>query len=123
MGEAGLKAGARPRRGRHRVLGAGVADGVALQGDLRVRAERANLAEADLVLCEGYKASLLPKVEIHRAAVHKAPLWEAGNERSATWRAMVSDVAVADYEGRLFDLGTANWLEELTTWVEEEMMA
>lgn len=80
------------------------------------------LAEADLVLCEGYTASALPKVEIHRAAVHEAPLWSVGSERSATWRAIVADVALADFPGRRFDLASTGWLEELTTWVEQEMM-
>jgi len=81
------------------------------------------LAEADLVVCEGFKASSLPKVEVHRAAVHGAPLWNAETAQSASWRAIVSDVTVAGFGGRQFDLAAANWLEELATWVEREMMA
>ncbi|NMG36398.1 molybdopterin-guanine dinucleotide biosynthesis protein B [Azoarcus sp. TTM-91] len=33
------------------------------------------LAPSDLVLIEGYKAAPVPKIEIHRPAVGKAPLW------------------------------------------------
>jgi molybdopterin-guanine dinucleotide biosynthesis protein MobB len=81
------------------------------------------LAEAELVVCEGFKSSAMPKVEIHRAAVHAAPLWGSDLLPGETWRALVSDVAVAGFPGRHFDLGTGTWFDDLTTWVEREMMA
>lgn len=78
------------------------------------------LAEADLVLCEGFKKSSIAKIEIHRAAAHAAPLWSADVEQAPTWRAMVSDVAVAGFPGVRFDLAQANWLDALATWTAKE---
>jgi molybdopterin-guanine dinucleotide biosynthesis protein MobB len=80
------------------------------------------LAEADIVLCEGFKASALPKVEIHRAAAHPAPLWDAAGGTAATWRAFVTDAPPPGFTGRLFDLREDRWLEALATWVEHEVM-
>ncbi len=80
------------------------------------------LAEADLVLCEGFKASALPKVELHRREVHASPLWTPEIAQSATWRALIGDARVASFSGRQFDLTAATWLDELSTWVEQEIM-
>lgn len=44
----------------------------------------------DLILAEGYKQTELPKIEVFRAAVHKAPL-----AHDATWIAYVSDTPPA----------------------------
>lgn len=43
--------------------------------------------DVDLVLAEGYKRTALPKIEVHRSAVHPEPL--AG--RDETWLALVTD--------------------------------
>jgi molybdopterin-guanine dinucleotide biosynthesis protein MobB len=80
------------------------------------------LADADLVLCEGFKKSAIAKVEIHRSTAHAAPLWSAGLERASTWRAMVSDVAIAGFPGVRFDLARADWLSDLATWTTTEFV-
>jgi molybdopterin-guanine dinucleotide biosynthesis protein MobB len=80
------------------------------------------LADADIVLGEGYKASALPKVEIHRAAAHPTPLWPDDAPDASTWRAMVSDVPVPGFSGASFALTDAAWLESLASWVEREVM-
>lgn len=81
-----------------------------------------HLADADIVLCEGYKAHPMPKVEIHRAGAHPAPLWPDEAAHREAWKAMVTDAHPVGYTGRLFDLNKAAWLEELATWVETEVM-
>jgi molybdopterin-guanine dinucleotide biosynthesis protein B len=81
-----------------------------------------HLAEADLVVCEGFKASALPKVEVHRVAAHPTPLWEVGIAQAATYRAMVSDVVVDGFKGVRFDLAEPRWLEALADWTETEIM-
>jgi len=81
------------------------------------------LADADLVLCEGFKGSALPKVEVFRAAVHPSALWMDGPGNAGSWRAMVSDVPVADFAGARFDLGTDEWLDALADWVEREYLS
>lgn len=47
--------------------------------------------DVDLVIAEGYKRLALPKIEVHRSALHSEPL----ANRDETWVAMVSDVKVA----------------------------
>lgn len=48
--------------------------------------------DVDLVIAEGYKRLDLPKIEVHRAALHPEPL----PNRDGTWVAMVSDALVTD---------------------------
>ena len=81
------------------------------------------LSEADLVLCEGFKASAIPKVEIHRRAAHEAPLLADGPANAATWHAMVSDVTVDGFDGPQFTIGAAGWLDALADWVEREYLS
>lgn len=80
------------------------------------------LADADLVLCEGFKASALPKVELHRRAAHDTPLWEPTLANAATWRAMVSDEPVDGFPSSRFALEAEGWLASLADWVEREFM-
>lgn len=81
------------------------------------------LADADLVLCEGFKASQIPKVEIHRTAAHPRPLWPDEAVVPETWRAMVTDAAPSGFAGAIFALAGSDWLDALATWVEREVMA
>jgi molybdopterin-guanine dinucleotide biosynthesis protein MobB len=77
-----------------------------------------HLADADLVLCEGFKASALPRVEVFRRAAHAAPLWAADAEGAERWRALVSDASVEGFPGERFDLADPRWLDRLADWVE-----
>lgn len=81
-----------------------------------------HLSDADLVLCEGFKASRIPKVEIHRREAYERPLWPADLAYPDTVQAMVSDDAPRGFPGRVFALGDAAWLDALATWVEREVM-
>ena len=48
----------------------------------------------DLVLVEGYKHSRLPKIEIHRMAVHERPIYDASDAAAAAlFLAVVTDDA------------------------------
>ena len=80
------------------------------------------LADADLVIGEGFKASALPKVEIHRAAAHPSPLWTPSIAQSASWRAMVSDVPMPEFPGKVFDLTRPGWLATVADWIEQEIV-
>lgn len=85
------------------------------------------LGEAELVLCEGFKASALPKVEIHRLAAHATSLLADAPLNAASWRAMVTDAPTADasipaFEGARFTLGSDGWLDSLADWVEREYL-
>ena len=81
------------------------------------------LADADLVLCEGFKASALPKVEIFRREAHDRPLWSADLLNAASWRALVADADVPSFSGARFDLTTASWLDALADWVERDHLS
>lgn len=80
------------------------------------------LGEADLVLCEGFKASALPKVEVHRQVAHSSSLYSDGPARPESWRALVSDTIVPGFEGERFALDSAGWLDALADWVEREYL-
>ena len=82
------------------------------------------MADADLVLCEGFKASSLPRVEIFRRAAGERPLYEAGSPSArSTISGMVTDDDAMTVEGvRMFRLSSEGWLGELVTFVESEVV-
>lgn len=80
------------------------------------------LHDADIVLCEGFKTSALPKVEIFRRTEHAAPLYEAALPNAATWRAMVIDAAPGDLPFPSFHLNEAGWLDQLVAWIERTFL-
>lgn len=81
-----------------------------------------HLADADIVLCEGFKAHPMPKVEVHRSAVHAAALWPAEAAHPDAWKAMLTDALPPAFSGRHFDVNDSRWLDNLATWVETEVM-
>lgn len=80
------------------------------------------MADADVVLCEGFKQSSLPKVEIHRAAAHPAPLLGGPEVDASTYRALVTDDDAVATALPVFDLRRAAWLESLADFVERDVM-
>lgn len=81
-----------------------------------------HLADADIVLCEGFKRSALPKIEIHRRQAHPRPLFGGPEVASSTWIAMVTDVETG-YPGiRRIRLDSEGWLESLADLVEQDIM-
>ena len=50
-----------------------------------------HMADADIVVCEGFKRTALPKIEVHRRSAHPAPLFGSGIVDDATVRALVTD--------------------------------
>jgi len=81
------------------------------------------MADADIVLCEGFKATALPRVEVWRRAVGGKPLYDAAAPAAAHYRAILTD-------DDLFTAGSvpvirftnAAWLSELATLVERGIM-
>lgn len=86
---------------RHKQAGAAIVAlssptglGVIRETDRECSIEKINARyfnDVDLVLTEGYKKAAMPKIEIHRSAVHAEPL--ASPDK--TWAAIVSDIPVA----------------------------
>jgi hypothetical protein len=80
------------------------------------------LADADLVLCEGFKRSALPKVEISRREVFPTTLWADGVGDGSTWRGIVTDAPPAGFPGVIFPLTDARWLDALADWTETHFL-
>jgi molybdopterin-guanine dinucleotide biosynthesis protein B len=80
------------------------------------------MSDADIVLCEGFKRSALPKIEIHRREAHDAPLYGGTEIDSSTVRLVVTDdqslgavpVVRLDADG---------WLASLADFVERDIMS
>jgi molybdopterin-guanine dinucleotide biosynthesis protein B len=81
-----------------------------------------HMADADLVVCEGFTRSALPKIEIYRRAAHEKPLWDASSEAAATWRAVVTDADDFRAPVPIFRLSNERWVEALAAFVEGELM-
>ena len=52
---------------------------------------RRYLADADIVLAEGYKRAPIPKIEIFRPSVDPTPLFDAASPDAHLWVAIVTD--------------------------------
>jgi molybdopterin-guanine dinucleotide biosynthesis protein MobB len=80
-----------------------------------------HMSDADIVLCEGFKRSSLPKIEIHRRAAHPAPLLGTPDVEASTYRAIVSDAPV-ESPVPVISLEAPAWLESLADLVESAVM-
>jgi molybdopterin-guanine dinucleotide biosynthesis protein MobB len=80
------------------------------------------MSDADLVLCEGFKRSSLPKIEIHRRAAHDAPLFGGSEIDGTTLRLMVTDDDSLRGNLRVIRLDSPGWLESLADFVERDIM-
>lgn len=93
------------------------------------------MADADVVLCEGFRDSTLRRIEVFREAAHPAPYYEAGTPDAAHYLAVLTDrVGDAAETGRVahagplagvavVSLGDPTWLDHLAALVERSVMA
>ena len=80
------------------------------------------MGDADVVVCEGFKQSPLPKIEAFRAAVHAEPLYAAGSPQAPLYLAVVSDVEGLAVPCPVIALSRADWPSALAALVEREVM-
>ena len=80
------------------------------------------MADADVVLCEGFKRSALPKVEVFRVAAHAEPLFATAPEQAAHYLAVVTDVDALDAPCPVIPLSRPDWLAALASLVERDVM-
>lgn len=92
-------------------------------GDPIALAER-YLSGADIVLCEGFTSSALPKIEVSRR-VAGPPLWKAGKETSGDWIAMLTDDASFRADFPVFRFSDTSWLVTLgnLAWDRAKILA
>lgn len=72
------------------------------------------LADAQIVVVEGFKTSDLPKIEVYRAAVHPSPLYDPALPDASSYLAIITDQR--DYRAAVTVLRFTDtaWLYRLT---------
>jgi molybdopterin-guanine dinucleotide biosynthesis protein MobB len=81
-----------------------------------------HMSDAGIVLCEGFKRSNLPKIEVFRRAAHEAPLYDPADPASKHYLAVVADGPVANAMVPVIRLDDASWLDALSELVERRIM-
>jgi molybdopterin-guanine dinucleotide biosynthesis protein MobB len=80
------------------------------------------MGDADVVVCEGFKRSALPKIEVYRRAAHEEPLYDAGATRLPGYVAVVTDVPGLRLPVPVFNFDDPGWLPALAAAVERDVM-
>lgn len=86
-----------------------------------VIAER-HMADADVVLCEGFKRSALPRIEIYRSVAGGEPLYDPTSDAASHYLAIVTDVAELPGGIPLIHLANPTWLRSLADLVERRIV-
>ena len=81
-----------------------------------------HMADADIVVCEGFKRSRLPKIEVFRQAAHAAPLYDPTDAASRDYLAIVADVDVPGATVPVIRIDDSAWLATLADLVEQRIM-
>jgi molybdopterin-guanine dinucleotide biosynthesis adapter protein len=81
-----------------------------------------HMSDADIVVCEGFKRSRLPKIEIFRQAAHDAPLYDPTAPTAGDYVAIVADGDVPTANVPVIRLDDPNWLDALADLVERRII-
>ncbi len=80
------------------------------------------MRDADIVVCEGFKRSALPKIEVFRRATHATPLYTPDSPQARYYVAVVTDVDDLLLDVPVISFSNPDWLAVLATLVEREIM-
>ena len=80
------------------------------------------MSDSDIVLCEGFKRSAIPKIEIHRREAHPSPLLGGPDGDASDYRALVTDDESIATTLPVIKLNAEGWLESLADFVEREII-
>jgi len=86
---------------------------------------RRYMADADIVLCEGFKQSALPKIEVFRAAAdgrETAPLYDPASPQASRYLAIVTDAPGIAPGVPEISFAAPEWLESVADLVERRVM-
>ena len=86
---------------------------------------RRYMADADIVLCEGFKQSALPKIEVFRAAAgqgERAPLYDPASPQASKYLAIVTDTPGLAPGVPDISMATPEWVETVADLVERRVM-
>lgn len=81
-----------------------------------------HMADADIVVCEGFKRSRLPKIEVFRQTAHGAPLYDPTDAAAQDYLAIVADTDIGDAAVPVIRSDDASWLDALADLVEQRIM-
>ena len=81
-----------------------------------------HMSDADIVICEGFKRSRLPKIEVFRQAAHRAPLYDPADAAAGDYLVIVADAAVPGATVPVIRLDDETWLDSLAGLVEQRIM-
>lgn len=81
-----------------------------------------HMSDADIVVCEGFKRSTLPKIEIFRQTAHRSPLYDPADEASRHYLAIVADSPLDGATVPVISLDDAAWVDHLADLVERRIM-
>jgi molybdopterin-guanine dinucleotide biosynthesis protein B len=74
---------------------------------------REHLADAEIVLVEGFKTAPLPKIEVYRPSVARDPLYDPASPNAAEWVAIVTDDPLFECACRVVHFQDTMWLQLL----------
>ncbi len=80
------------------------------------------MSDADVVLCEGFKQSTLPKIEVFRRAAHREPLYRADSPQARHYVGIVTDVEDFAADVPVIVFSRSDWLSAVVTLVEREII-
>ncbi|MGQ0538571.1 MAG: molybdopterin-guanine dinucleotide biosynthesis protein B [Gemmatimonadaceae bacterium] len=80
------------------------------------------LGEADIVIAEGFKASALPRIEVHRREVHETPLYAPSAPNAGHYLALVTDDAQLRAPIPVLALASASVTADLADLVEQRLL-
>ncbi|HEX5436070.1 MAG TPA: molybdopterin-guanine dinucleotide biosynthesis protein B [Gemmatimonadaceae bacterium] len=80
------------------------------------------MGDADVVICEGFKASALPKIEVFRPEAHTEPLYAAASAQARYYLAIITDAEKMDVDVPVMYFSNPGWLSELAMLVESRIM-
>ena len=81
-----------------------------------------HMADADIVICEGFKMSAVPKIEVFRSAAHATALYTDSQSYRGRMIAIVTDVPHLETSIPVHRFADDGWLDDLTRRVEREIM-
>jgi molybdopterin-guanine dinucleotide biosynthesis protein MobB len=74
---------------------------------------RRYLADADIIVAEGYKRAPIPKIEVHRLAAAPRPLYDPAAPNADEWIAIVTDDPRLEAPCRVLRFNDTMWLQAL----------
>jgi molybdopterin-guanine dinucleotide biosynthesis protein B len=83
---------------------------------------RRYLADADVVVVEGFKREPLPKIEVFRSAAHAQPIYGVEDVDRADWLAIATDVRDFPAHVPVFDIDDPALPARLADLVEKEVL-